>query len=62
MLVEPNPEQMDTMLYMVSVGLLKTEIQGIYQLDEAQSAHLQVETGHTEARYYLKCKKVDRQC
>ncbi|MCF7488165.1 NADP-dependent oxidoreductase [Vibrio splendidus] len=57
MLVEPNPEQMDTMLYMVSVGLLKTEIQGIYQLDEAQSAHLQVETGHTRGKVLLKMQE-----
>tara|TARA_B100001059_G_scaffold205131_1_gene214981 strand:- start:522 stop:1475 length:954 start_codon:yes stop_codon:yes gene_type:complete len=57
MLVEPNPEQMDTMLYMVSVGLLKTEIQGIYPLEEAQSAHLQVETGHTRGKVLLKIQE-----
>ena len=26
MLVDPNPEQLDALIYMVSVGLLKTEI------------------------------------
>ncbi|MDE1335927.1 NADP-dependent oxidoreductase [Vibrio aestuarianus] len=57
MLVDPNPEQLDTMLYMVSVGLLKTEIQHIYPLDEAVAAHQQIETGHTRGKVLL-----DMQC
>ncbi|MDK9762145.1 NADP-dependent oxidoreductase [Vibrio sp. D420a] len=56
MLVEPQPEQMDTMLYMVSVGLLKTEVQRIFSIEEAQAAHLQVETGHTRGKVLLDMK------
>lgn len=56
MLVEPQPEQMDTMLYMVSVGLLKTEVQRIFPIEEAQAAHLQVETGHTRGKVLLDMK------
>ena len=57
MLVDPNPEQLDTMLYMVSVGLLKTEIQQIFPYQQAQDAHRQVETGHTRGKVLL-----DMQC
>ncbi|WP_070963234.1 NADP-dependent oxidoreductase [Vibrio sonorensis] len=57
MLVDPNPEQLDTMLYMVSVGLLKTEIQAIYPMAEVVSAHEQIETGHTRGKVLL-----DMQC
>ncbi len=53
MLVEPNPQQLDTMLYMVSVGLLKTEVFAIYPLEQAASAHQQVETGHTRGKVLL---------
>lgn len=56
MLVEPQTEQMDTMLYMVSVGLLKTEVQRIFPMEEAQAAHLQVETGHTRGKVLLDMK------
>jgi len=56
MLVDPNPEQLDTMLYMVSVGLLKTEIQHIYPMDEVQQAHKQIETGHTRGKVLLDMK------
>ncbi|MFV0447908.1 MAG: NADP-dependent oxidoreductase [Vibrio sp.] len=56
MLVDPNPEQLDTMLYMVSVGLLKTEIQQIYPMDEVQQAHQQIETGHTRGKILLDMK------
>lgn len=57
MLVDPNPEQLDTMLYMVSVGLLKTEIQHIYPLTEVAQAHNQIESGHTRGKVLL-----DMQC
>ncbi|MGC9402468.1 NADP-dependent oxidoreductase [Vibrio genomosp. F10] len=57
MLVDPNPEQLDTMLYMVSVGLLKTEVQQIFPYTQAQDAHLQVETGRTRGKVLL-----DMQC
>ncbi|OIQ24242.1 NADP-dependent oxidoreductase [uncultured Vibrio sp.] len=57
MLVDPDPEQLDTMLYMVSVGLLKTEIQKIFPYTQAQDAHTQVETGHTRGKVLL-----DMQC
>ncbi|MGX9416938.1 NADP-dependent oxidoreductase [Vibrio sp. WJH972] len=53
MLVEPNPEQLDTMLYMVSVGLLKTEIQKIYSLDDVKVAHTEIESGHTRGKLLL---------
>ncbi len=53
MLVDPNPEQLDALLYMVSVGLLKTEIQQIYPLDQASEAHVQIETGHTRGKVLL---------
>lgn len=57
MLVDPNPEQLDTMLYMVSVGLLKTEIQSVYPMTDVVTAHEQVETGHTRGKVLL-----DMQC
>lgn len=53
MLVDPNPEQLDTMLYMVSVGLLKVEIQHIYSMDHIRQAHEQMETGHTRGKILL---------
>ncbi|EKO3658690.1 NADP-dependent oxidoreductase [Vibrio metschnikovii] len=53
MLVDPNPEQLDTMLYMVGVGLLKIEIQRIYTLQEVQQAHEQIATGHTRGKILL---------
>ncbi|MDW6001775.1 NADP-dependent oxidoreductase [Vibrio mangrovi] len=57
MLVDPDPEQLDTMLYMVGVGLLKTEIQHVYPMNEVQEAHRQVATGHTRGKILL-----DMQC
>jgi NADPH2:quinone reductase len=56
MLVDPSPEQLDTMLYMVSVGLLKTEIQHIYPFDEVKTAHTQLESGHTRGKLLLSMK------
>ncbi|RZR36607.1 NADP-dependent oxidoreductase [Vibrio vulnificus] len=57
MLVEPDPQQLDTLLYMVGVGLLKTEIQRIYPTHEVSDAHKQIETGHTRGKVLL-----DMQC
>lgn len=57
MLVDPNPEQLDALLYMVSVGLVKTEIQQVYPLDQVVDAHKQIETGHTRGKILL-----DMQC
>ncbi|SON48091.1 NADP-dependent oxidoreductase [Vibrio tapetis] len=57
MLVEADPEQLDTMLYMVSVGILKTEIQKIYPFSSVSDAHRQVETGRTRGKALL-----DMQC
>ncbi|EOB2571833.1 NADP-dependent oxidoreductase [Vibrio fluvialis] len=56
-LVDPNPEQLNTMLYMVSVGLLKTEIQQVYPMSDVQQAHTQIESGHTRGKVLL-----DMQC
>ncbi|NAW69544.1 zinc-binding dehydrogenase [Vibrio sp. V27_P1S3P104] len=53
MLVDPNPEQLDTLLYMVSVGLLKVEIQHVYPMDQVRQAHEQMETGHTRGKILL---------
>ncbi|USD65691.1 NADP-dependent oxidoreductase [Vibrio sp. SCSIO 43136] len=53
MLVEPDPEQLDTMLYMVGVGILKTEIQQIVAFTDVAKAHQQVETGHTRGKVLL---------
>ncbi|MCG9684983.1 NADP-dependent oxidoreductase [Vibrio sp. Isolate23] len=57
MLVDPNPEQLDALIYMVSVGLLKTEVQHIYPMDQVMDAHKQIETGHTRGKILL-----DMQC
>jgi NADPH2:quinone reductase len=57
MLVDPDPEQLNTMLYMVSVGLLKTDIQQIFPYHQVADAHRQVETGHTRGKVLL-----DMQC
>ncbi|MCE0494215.1 NADP-dependent oxidoreductase [Vibrio salinus] len=56
MLVDPDPEQMDTMLYMISVGLLKVEIQKIYPYTEVADAHKQMESGHTRGKILLNMK------
>jgi NADPH2:quinone reductase len=53
MLVEPQVEQVDTLLYMVSVGLLKTEIQSVYSFKEVAKAHRAVESGHTRGKILL---------
>lgn len=53
MLVKPDREQMEALLYMVSVGLLKTEIHSVFPMDEVQQAHRQVETGHTRGKVLL---------
>ncbi len=57
MLVDANPEQLDTMLYLVSVGLLKIEIQDIYSLLDAAQSHKQIESGHTRGKllFDMKC-------
>lgn len=55
-LVDPDPEQMDTMLYMISVGLLKVDIQKIYPFTEVADAHLQIESGHTRGKILLNMK------
>lgn len=57
MLVDPNPEQLDALLYMVSVGLVKTEIQKVFPMDEVSAAHQHIETGHTRGKILL-----DMQC
>lgn len=57
MLVDPNPEQLDALLYMVSVGLVKTEIHNIYPMSEVKAAHTQIESGHTRGKVLL-----DMQC
>ncbi|MBW3694124.1 NADP-dependent oxidoreductase [Vibrio sp. T187] len=57
MLVEPTPSQLDAMLYMVSVGILKTEIQKVFPMAEVQFAHEQVETGHTRGKVLLKMQE-----
>lgn len=57
MLVDPNPEQLDALLYMVSVGLVKTEIQQVFAMSEVSEAHRQIETGHTRGKILL-----DMQC
>ncbi|RQW62934.1 NADP-dependent oxidoreductase [Vibrio viridaestus] len=56
MLVDPDPEQMDTMLYMVSVGLLKVEIQKVYPFSDVAEAHQQIESGHTRGKVLLNMK------
>ncbi len=53
MLVEPEREQLDTLLYMVGVGLLKTEIQQVYPMNEVIEAHKQVESGRTRGKVLL---------
>ncbi|SJL82097.1 NADP-dependent oxidoreductase [Vibrio palustris] len=53
MLVDPQPEQLDTMLYMVSVGLLKVEIFNIFPMNQVVDAHKQIETGHTRGKVLL---------
>lgn len=57
MLVDPNREQLDAMLYLVSIGLLKTEIYHVYPMDQVVDAHKQMETGHTRGKILL-----DMQC
>lgn len=53
MLVEPDLEKLDTMLYMIGVGLLKVEVQQVYSYKEVAEAHKQVETGHTRGKVIL---------
>ncbi|ENG7518490.1 NADP-dependent oxidoreductase [Vibrio harveyi] len=53
MLVEPDREQLDTLLYMVGVGLLKTEVQHVYPMTDVIDAHKQVESGRTRGKILL---------
>lgn len=53
MLVKPDREQLDTLLYMVGVGLLKTEVQHVYPMSEVVEAHKQVESGRTRGKILL---------
>lgn len=53
MLVEPDREQLDTLLYMVGVGLLKTEVQHVYPMTDVIEAHKQVESGRTRGKILL---------
>lgn len=53
MLVEPNPEQLDTMLYMVGVGLLKVDVHPAISYKNVVEAHKQIETGHTRGKVVL---------
>ncbi|PFG55344.1 NADPH2:quinone reductase [Vibrio sp. ES.051] len=53
MLVEPDPALLDTLIYMVSVGLLKTEVQRVYPMHEVSAAHEQVESGRTRGKVLL---------
>ncbi|MBY6196967.1 NADP-dependent oxidoreductase [Vibrio hangzhouensis] len=57
MLVSPDTKQMETLLYMVGVGLLKTEIQHVYPYQQVVAAHQQVETSRTRGKVLL-----DMQC
>ena len=56
MLVDPNPEQLDALLYMVSVGLVKTEIQNrfIQRLKWSKRIN-RLKLGTREARFCLIC-------
>ncbi|HDM8169048.1 TPA: NADP-dependent oxidoreductase [Vibrio harveyi] len=53
MLVELDREQLDTLLYMVGVGLLKTEVQHVYPMTDVIEAHKQVESGRTRGKILL---------
>ncbi|GMQ47731.1 NADP-dependent oxidoreductase [Vibrio sp. 10N] len=53
MLVSPDTKQMETLLYMVGVGLLKTEIQHVYPYQQVVEAHQQVETSRTRGKVLL---------
>ncbi|MFM2664544.1 NADP-dependent oxidoreductase [Vibrio mediterranei] len=57
MLVSPDTKQMETLLYMVGVGLLKTEIQHVFPYSQVVEAHQQVETSRTRGKVLL-----DMQC
>ncbi|MCY9854989.1 NADP-dependent oxidoreductase [Vibrio mediterranei] len=57
MLVCPDTKQMETLLYMVGVGLLKTEIQHVFPYSQVVEAHQQVETSRTRGKVLL-----DMQC
>jgi NADPH2:quinone reductase len=53
MLVEPNTEQLTTLLNMVGDGSLKIDIQTVYSMADVVKAHQQVETGHTRGKVLL---------
>ncbi|MDV7104479.1 NADP-dependent oxidoreductase [Vibrio sp. TH_r3] len=53
MLVTPSSEQLDAMLYMVSVGLLKVDVQPAISFKQVVDAHKQIETGHTRGKIVL---------
>ncbi|WP_413283754.1 NADP-dependent oxidoreductase [Vibrio sp. MA40-2] len=53
MLVTPSSEQLDAMLYMVSVGLLKVDVQPAISFKQVVDAHRQIETGHTRGKIVL---------
>lgn len=53
MLVSPDTEQMNALLYMVSVGLLKVDFNASISYKQAHLAHEQIETGHTRGKILL---------
>ncbi|NLS12814.1 NADP-dependent oxidoreductase [Vibrio sp. SM6] len=53
MLVTGNRDQLETLLYMVSVGLLKIDVAQTLRLREAVLAHEAQETGHTRGKIIL---------
>ncbi|MDB1123016.1 NADP-dependent oxidoreductase [Vibrio algarum] len=52
-LVEPSPEQLEAMLYMVGVGLLKVDVQPAISYKDVIEAHRRLETGHTRGKLVL---------
>ncbi len=53
MLVEPNPEQLDTILKMVADGALKVDVQPAISYRNVVEAHKKIETGHTRGKIVL---------
>ncbi len=53
MLVTPDSQTLDTLLYMVSVGLLKVNVNPAVSYKNVVEVHRQIESGHTKGKIVL---------
>lgn len=53
-LVKPNASELELIGSMIDNGMIKPEVSSVMPLEEARSAHEQIETGHTRGKIVLR--------